>query len=50
MSDYINIAPELFQQVASENPGYELHTIRLLAVKSQGNKYSVPIEIELTPK
>ena len=50
MSNHISAAPELFEQVENENPGYELHAIRLVVVKSESNKYLVPIELELTPK
>ncbi len=50
MSDYIKAAPELFEQVEKENPGQELHAIRLIAVKGESKKYLVPVELELKPK
>jgi DNA-binding transcriptional MerR regulator len=50
MSNYIDTAPELFEQVESENPGYELHAIRMVVVKGESKKYLVPVELELIPK
>ena len=50
MSDYINATPELFEQVESENPGYQLHAIRLVAVRGSEKKYLVPIELEVVPR
>ena len=50
MGSYIHTFLGLFEQVENENPGYELHAIRLVAVKSESKKYLVPIEIELKPK
>ena len=50
MSEYINATPELFEQVESENPGYQLHAIRLVAVIGSEKKYLVPIEIEVVPR
>ena len=50
MSEYITATQGLFEQVARENPGQELHAIRLVAVKGQYKKYLVPVEIEIVPK
>ncbi|MGD9143120.1 MAG: hypothetical protein PVG61_04665 [Dehalococcoidia bacterium] len=50
MSNYIDTAPELFEQVENENPDYELHAIRMVVVKGESKKYLVPVELELTPK
>lgn len=50
MSEYIIVTQGLFEQVARENPGQELHAIRLVAVKGKYKKYLVPIEIEVVPK
>ncbi len=50
MSEYITATQGLFDQVARENPGQELHSIRLVAVKGQYKKYLVPVEIEVVPK
>lgn len=50
MSEYITATQGLFEQVARENPGQELHSIRLVAVKGKYKKYLVPVEIEVVPK
>ena len=50
MSEYITATQGLFEQVARENPGHELHAIRLVAVKGKYKKYLVPLEIEVVPK
>jgi len=50
MSEYITATQGLFEQVARENPGHELHAIRLVAVKGKYKKYLVPIEIEVVPR
>ena len=50
MSEYINATPGLFEQVERENPGYQLHAIRLVAVMGKYKKYLVPIEIEVVPR
>jgi hypothetical protein len=50
MSNHIDTAPELFEQVEKENPGYELHAIRMVAVKGESKRYLVPVELELTPE
>jgi DNA-binding transcriptional MerR regulator len=50
MGEYIMATQGLFEQVARENPGHELHAIRLVAVKGKYRKYLVPIEIEIVPK
>ena len=50
MSEYVNATQGLFEQVARENPGHELHAIRLVAVKGKYKKYLVPIEIEVVPR
>jgi hypothetical protein len=50
MSEYIIATQGLFEQVSRENPGQELHAIRLVAVKGKYKKYLVPIEIEVVPK
>jgi len=50
MRDYIRAMPELFQQVERENPGYRLHTIRLVSIGSEGRRSLVPVEMVVVPK
>lgn len=50
MGEYITATQGLFKQVEIENPGYELHAIRLVAVRGKYKKYLVPLEIELMPR
>jgi len=50
MSEYITATQGLFEQVARENPGQQLHAVRLVAVKGKYKKYLVPVEIEVVPK
>jgi DNA-binding transcriptional MerR regulator len=50
MGEYITATQGLFQQVEIENPGFQLHAIRLVAVRGKYKKYLVPLEIELVPK
>ncbi len=50
MSNYINTMPELYEQIEMENPGYRLHTIRMVSVESKGKKSLVPVEIVIVPK
>jgi len=50
MSNYINTIPELYEQIEIDNPGYRLHTIRMVSVESKGKKALVPIEIVIVPK
>lgn len=50
MGEYITATQGLFEQVARENPGYQLHAIRLVAVRGKYKKYLVPVEIEVVPR
>ena len=50
MSSYIKTMPELYEQIELENPGYRLHTIRMLSIGSEEKRYLVPIEMVIVPK
>ena len=49
MSSYIKAMPELYEQIERENPGYRLHTIRMVSVASKEKRYLVPVEIVIVP-
>lgn len=49
MSNYIRAMPELYEQIERENPGYRLHTIRMVSVVSKEKRYLVPVEIVIVP-